>query len=213
MEIANAYAALSLPARKSAAPAVAASMGADISALTSGLVQGDEGAYRQFFADYSGRLYRYLIVASQGQEHAAREALQETMRRVVKHARKVSDEQVFWSWLTVLARSALFDGRRKRRRYGALLLRFQDHLQVQNQPDRDDADTRLLRSLLTHVDLLEAGDRDLVERKYFRQERVQDIAEALRLSEKAVESRLTRARSKLRTAILNSLKGGPADES
>ena len=213
MEIANICAALPLPARKPVAPAVAASMDSDIAALTSGLVQGDEGAYRRFFAEYSGRLGRYLLVAACGQEHAAREALQETMRRVAKHARRFSDEQVFWSWLTVLARSALFDGRRKRRRYGALLLRFQDHLQVQNQADRDAADNRLLQSLLIHVDLLEAGDREIVERKYFRQERVQDIAEALRLSEKAVESRLTRARSKLRTAILNSLKGGSADES
>ncbi len=212
MEIATTCAALSLPAGKPVATDVTAPMGSDITALTSGLVRGEEGAYRRFFADYSGRLARYLIVAAKGQEHAAREALQETMRRVVRHAREFSDERVFWSWLTVLARSALFDGRRRRRRYGALLLRFQDHVQVQNQEVRDDADERLLRLVLAHVDLLEAGDRDIVERKYFRQERVQDIAEELRLSAKAEESRLARARSRLRTAILNSLKGGSGDE-
>ena len=40
-------------------------------------------AYRTFYDAYFGRLSRYLWVVTAGDEHAVREALQETMRRVV----------------------------------------------------------------------------------------------------------------------------------
>jgi len=46
-------------------------------------------------------------VVTGGNEHAAREALQAALVRVVRHVRLFDAEDKFWSWLTVLARSAL----------------------------------------------------------------------------------------------------------
>src|ERR1041384_4194657 len=89
--------------------------------LTRGLAAGDEEAFRQFHAAYFNRLLRYLFVATKGDEHAAREALQETMIRLVRYARRFDSEEAFWSWLTVLARSAAVDAGRKRQRYWRLL--------------------------------------------------------------------------------------------
>src|SRR2546428_646850 len=84
-----------------------------ILALTRGLATGDEEAFRKFHAGYFDRLLRYLFVIPKGDQEAAREALQETMTRVVRYARPFDSEEVFWSWLTVLARSAEVDAGRK----------------------------------------------------------------------------------------------------
>ncbi len=78
-------------------------------ALTGGLAARDEEAFRQFHAAYFDRLLRYHLVIMRGDEHAAHEALQETFLRVVRPPRRCDDEEIFWSWLTVLARSAATD--------------------------------------------------------------------------------------------------------
>jgi len=75
---------------------------------------GDEAAYRQFYDAYFDRLLRYLLVVTGGNEEAAREALQLALVRVVRHVKTFETEEKFWSWLTVLARSAFADESRKR---------------------------------------------------------------------------------------------------
>jgi len=85
---------------------------------------GDETAYRIFYDAYFNRLLRYLLVVTGGNEEASREALQLALVRVVRHIKPFAAEEKFWSWLTVLARSALADEGRKRRRYFAFLERF-----------------------------------------------------------------------------------------
>ena len=56
--------------------------------LTSGLVAGDEEAFRKFHADYFDRLFRYHLVVARGNEEMAREALQETFTRVARKPRQ-----------------------------------------------------------------------------------------------------------------------------
>src|SRR5436190_1528005 len=90
-------------------------------ALTSGLAAHEEDAFRQFQAAYFDRLLRYHLVIAHGDEHAAQEALQETLLRVARHARRFDDAGTFWCWLTVLARSAAADSGRKRNRYWRLI--------------------------------------------------------------------------------------------
>src|SRR3989442_913928 len=90
---------------------------ADTAALTVRMARGDESAYREFYAGYFDRLLRYLLVVTQGREEAAREALQLTLMRVVRHIKKFDTETALWSWLTVLARSSVVDEQRKRTRY------------------------------------------------------------------------------------------------
>ena len=179
-----------------------------VAALTRALVAGDEAAYRTFHDAYVPRLFRYLLVVTAGDEQAAREALQAALVRVVRHIKIFSDENQFWNWLTVLARTALADQRRKRQRYFAFLDRFTSHAQAQAGPENDGtADTRLL-ALLEHGlrHHLAADERELVERKYFRGQSVREIAVELQATEKAVESRLGRARRKLKDAVLAELK-------
>ncbi len=182
----------------------------DITELTRRLITGDESAYRIFFDAYVDRLSRYLLVVTGGDETAMRDALQETLRRVVHHIHIFSDEAVLWSWLTVLARSARADESRKHRRYFAFLDRFKQQAAIDIEVTRDDHRLDHLDRILDRcLSRLPSDERELMELKYFEHFSVREIAANLQSTEKAVESRLTRVRKKLKQAILAELRHEP----
>lgn len=186
----------------------------NVRVLTRAMAQGDESAYRMFHETYFHRLFRYLLVVAAGDEDAAREALQATFLRVVRYIKIFDEETRFWNWLTVLARTALADQRRQRSRYRAFLERFTGHARVAFESSANEdgqADARLLAALEHNVRSLPPDERELVERKYFGCESVRAIAESLQISEKAVESRLTRVRLKLKNDLLTELKHEQTD--
>jgi RNA polymerase sigma-70 factor (ECF subfamily) len=174
--------------------------------LTSGLAAGDETAFREFHERYFGRLLRYQLVLACGDEQSARDALQETFTRVARKARRFDDEAAFWSWLTVLARSAAVDGGRRRSRYRAMLSRLRfGGLRPPAEPGPE-TETRLHEYLDDALTALAPDDRTLIEAKYFSQATVRELAAQHGLSEKAIESRLLRLRRQLRERILRSLR-------
>lgn len=161
-------------------------------------------AYRTFYAAYFDRLLRYLLVVARGDEQAAREALQSALLRVARHIRVFPDEAAFWSWLTVLARTAFADESRKRRRYFAFLERFR---LVAEAEDTDmDADQALRALLEQKLKELPCEDQELMRRKYFDHRPVRELAAELQTTAKAIESRLSRIRRKLKEAVLGELK-------
>lgn len=171
------------------------------------MLQGDERAFREFYDDYFPRLLRYMLVVTRGDEDQARDALQATLVRVAKHIKIMPDEASLWNWLTVLARSSLIDQGRKRHRYLAFLDRFTLHREVvPPKPTTNDAEARLSELLERGLALLGEEERDLIERKYFADESLREIAAAVQSSEKAVESRLARIRRKLKEVLLSELK-------
>ena len=179
----------------------------DIEDLTRRMAAGDEAAYRTFYDAYFPRLSRYLLVVAAGNEEAAAEALESTLLRVVRYIRVFPSEEAFWSWLTVLARSAFRDQSRKRSRYRAFLERFTRHAEIEESgPDSPEADSRMQTALASSLAALPEEERQLVEGKYFQRRSVRELAEALQVSEKAIESRLVRIRQKLKAALLLKLK-------
>lgn len=179
----------------------------NIEDLTRRMAAGDEAAYRQFYDAYFHRLSRYLLVVAAGNEEAAAEALESALLRVVRHIRMFPSEEVFWSWLTVLARSAHRDQSRKRSRYLAVLERFTRHSQIgESGPDSREADARIQTALTSSLASLPDDERQLVEGKYFERRSVRELAGVFQTSEKAIESRLVRIRRKLRETLLLKLK-------
>jgi RNA polymerase sigma-70 factor (ECF subfamily) len=174
--------------------------------LTGRLAAEDEAAFHEFHAAYFDRLLRYLLVILQGDEAGARDALQETLLRVARHARRFETEAEFWGWLTVLARSAALDAGRKQSRYWAALKRF-----MLGRPEADWVDPFAARRAALHKSLehglqeLDPIDRRLIEAKYFEQASVAELAIRNGLTEKAVESRLHRARQQLRSHLTKGL--------
>ncbi len=177
----------------------------DVVLLTARMATGDEEAYRRFYALYFDRLLRYLLVVT-GNEQAARDALQMTLFRVVRHAKQFDSEPVFWSWLTVLARSSVADESRRSRRYLSFLGRLFEHHQLAANAPPNDADARLMELLEANLAALPVEERQLLERKYLAGEPVRQIALETLTTEKAVESRLVRARRRLKEMILAQLQ-------
>lgn len=177
--------------------------GSQIQRLTAALATGDESAFCEFHASYFDRLFRYELVILRGDEAAARDALQETFLRVARHARRFDTAEEFWGWLTALARSAALDLNRKQSRYWAALKKFFSGRSEDEFAHNafDSAQNELRDSLNRAIAQLDPIDRQLIEGKYFDQASVIDLAQQTNLTAKAVESRLHRARTQLRTTL------------
>ena len=177
--------------------------------LTEGLVAGDEMAFRRFHEQYFDRLYRYHLVMSGGNEQASLDLVQETLLRVVRHAKRFDDEKVLWSWLTVLARSAARDNARRQKSYLRVLREFAQGWFGKRGVPEVEADANTDRELQACLDAALAGlevmDRQLVEGKYLERKTVKDLALEYGVTPKAVESRLLRARKALKSHILTLL--------
>ena len=178
--------------------------GGAVASLTRRLAAGEDEAFRQFQSIYFDRLYRFLLVVARGDETQAREALQETLLRVARHARRFGDEDAFWNWLRAVGRNAARDAARGRRRYVSLLERFTRgrHAEAQSAGPDDD----LAAALEESVGELEPEDRLLIEGKYLDGQTIRELSAQAGLTEKAVESRLLRLRRQLREGILQKLK-------
>ena len=176
-----------------------------VAQLTRRLAAGEEAAFREFHALYFDRLYRFLLVLSHGQEQEAQEALQHTLLRLVRYARVFEKEDVFWSWLKMVARSAARDANRKEKRYLALLQRlvFRFHPYVtEHDFNEDDRSWVALEEILAELAPL---DRRLLEAKYLHGSTVKDLCCETGLTAKAIESRLSRLRLAVRDRVLKEL--------
>ncbi len=178
---------------------------ATVAKLTRALAAGDEEAFARFHELYFDRLYRFLLSVAQGDEPEAREAMQETLLRVVRHARQFDSEEVFWCWLKNLARSAARDGGRKRRRYLSLL---RDFAAGRREPASDDSveEERLGALLEESLGELDPEDRRMIEDKYIEGMTIRELSGRAGLTERAVESRLLRLRRGLRERMLKKLR-------
>lgn len=190
--------------RQEATASAAASPPSPIAHLTRRMARGDEDAFREFFAGYFQRLFAYLLVITSGNEDLARELLQQTMLRVARHIRTFESENEFWRWLTVLARTRAVDETRKHRRYRSFLERL--WFFRSSAPPSKEGEEAIRLSLHEELDRLPDEDRRILESKYIEGQSVREIAQLCGLSEKAIESRLTRARAKLKETLLVRLR-------
>lgn len=167
---------------------------------------GDEAAFREFHALYFDRLYQFLLIVCRGETHAAQDALQETLLRVIRYAREFPSEEIFWDWLKAVARSAARDGGRKHRRYLTRLRDFalgRPTLFAEEPPSSPD---HLRSELAEALATLSPEDHDLIAGKYLRGETVSELAQCSGLTEKAIESRLGRLRGQLGASIRRKLR-------
>lgn len=168
--------------------------------FTRALARGEDAAWRDFLDRYGRRLRGYLTTCWHGDPHVVDDLLQEMLIRAVKHIRPFAEEEILWSWLTVLARSVVADHGRKQTRFHAFLERFR--LQPPPQKPSSTPDNRLEQAIAE----LAPADRKLIRMKYEHSDSVRKIATTLAISEKAVEGRLTRCRTRLRRKLDNLTK-------
>ncbi len=173
--------------------------------MTEGIRDGNEQAFNRFYDLYADRLFRYLLVIAPRDEGQIREALQETMLRVLRYIKPFQQERVFWGWLTRVARTALFDLLRRRKRIrGAESVTWEEEI-IELCPDETEAEQSLVRALQTAMAELPRDERELLERHYADGKPQYALAEERGTTPKAIESRLARVRKKMRARILDLL--------
>ena len=177
--------------------------------LVEKLLARDERAFAEFFDTYAPRLFRFAMRRA-GDEDLAEEITQTTLITAVRKLETWRGEASLFTWLCTIARRQLADHWRKSARQPAL------------RPLDDDPDVRAaLESLASGgeghdaaggtlegrrlaervqitLDYLPDRYGDVLEWKYLLGLSVNEIAERLATTPKAVESTLTRARQAFR---------------
>jgi RNA polymerase sigma factor (sigma-70 family) len=176
-----------------------------VALLTRRLAAGEEAAFSEFHAQYFDRLYRFLLVVTHGQEQEAQEALQLTLLRLIRYVRVFESEEVFWSWLKTVARSAARDANRKQQRYSALLARFALCFNGGTAGGHSKEEDRLSIALEESLFQLEPPERQLLEAKYIDGLTVKELCSQTGFTVKAIESRLDRLRRAIRESVLKKL--------
>jgi len=168
--------------------------------LTVGLARGEDAAWTRFHGEYGPGMFRQLLAAAWGDYDLANEALQQAYLRIARYARTCDSAPMFAAWLRLVAHSALNDCRRRRRAFWTLLQRH--GAEGETDPASTAEETRLFAALDAVLAEIDPDDRALLEAKYFSSRDVRTIAAGLSLSPKAVESRLTRARTEVRRLLI-----------
>lgn len=166
--------------------------------ITLGMTRGDETAYSRFHQQYHARIYRYVYVLVSGRNDEALDITQETLLRVIRHIREFHSEDIFWDWLTCLARSAAEDQRRKSGRWNRWLRQlWTPPPAIPPRCPEVDVTSYVQRA----VALLPADDQALLAAKYSGRT-TRELALEQGQTEGAIESRLVRLRARIREQVL-----------
>ena len=170
--------------------------------LVARLAQGDDAAFRQLYDEYAGRLRRFLLVLSRGDETLCDDVLQQTFLTAAAKLRAVDDEQHLWHWLARVARQHLAKAWRRRRREGSPL-----SLSDVPEPAEETAAEDALDLALGRARQKLANDEAALLQMFYDERLSQrDMAERLAATPKAVANRLDRVREKLRRLIHEELR-------
>lgn len=174
--------------------------------LTAAIARGDEAAFTVFHRLYWKRLYAWLMVLTKGNESLAADLAQTTMVRAASRLRRMDSQEALWGWLRRVARNAFIDACRSVGR-GPQLVEWREDSSAAAEKFRDESDgATVFAALEEALQALTTDDRNLIEQTYFNGRKQADLAGELGLSLKALESRLTRLRHKLRRIVLTSLR-------
>ena len=174
------------------------------------VLDGDESAAEEFFAEYFPRLYRFARLRLGGAEDAAEEVAQAALIRAVRKLHTYRGEAALFTWLCTLCRQEIGLWRQRTGRVDELEL-VEEHADVRQALDaaaRMAADPEHLAgqrelAVLVHLtlDQLPVRYSQALEWKYLQGHTTEEVAHRLGIGYKAAESLLTRAREAFRNGF------------
>ena len=150
-----------------------------------------------FFDEFYPRVFRFIAAASGAPAADVDDLVQETLLHAWRGRDQFRGDSSIDTWILAIARNRIRMRRRAERARGA----FEAALRA---IDRDEIPDDVIRSaeavgaVRRALDALEPELREVLLRRYFRGLSVREVAASLGDTEKAVESRLHRAREALR---------------
>lgn len=182
-------------------------------ALVKRLLRGEERAFEEFFAGYFPRLYRFALVRMGHDHDAAEDVVQATLCRGITVLASWRGEASLFTWLCTLCRREIGARFGKESREPAAGGPGEDSpevraaleslaVSIEGSPESALHRRELARLVQAILDFLPAAYGDALEWKYVLGLSVREIAGRLRVSPKAAESTLTRAREAFRREFL-----------
>ncbi len=177
--------------------------------LVEKLLARDERAFAEFFDTYAPRLFRFAMRRA-GDEDLAEEITQTTLIAAVGKLKTWRGEASLFTWLCTISRRQLVDHWRKTARQPEqrpldgdpdVRAALESLASGGDRPDAPDTalhGRRLAERVQITLDYLPDRYGDVLEWKYLQGLSVNEIAERLASTPKAVESTLTRARQAFR---------------
>ncbi len=160
----------------------------------------DEQLIPEVYRKTIGPLYAFVARRCAGERALAEDVVQETWLRAVDTWRTRGVPDAPSAWLTTVARNLLINHYRRHRLLPLGDIPSEAVLAVVDD-GFDTESTEIARLIQWGLARLPRGQAQLLEAFHFEQRPVAKIAADLRLSERAVEGRLRRARLKLRRLI------------
>ncbi|MBT8080284.1 MAG: RNA polymerase sigma factor [Gammaproteobacteria bacterium] len=174
-------------------------------ALAKRVAAGDVEAFDGFFNEYFPRLFRFTMARTGGDADLAEEVVQQTMCKVVRKMGSFRGEALLFTWLCQICRNELASIFRAQGVDGRDTVPFEDVPEIRaalesiaampQEPSNQHAASELanfVRVTLAHLPLNYATALEL---RYIRGCSVAEISRELKISNKAAESVLSRARA------------------
>jgi len=160
-----------------------------------------------FFDEFHPRVFRYIASSTGAPAADVDDLVQETLLEAWRNRGQYKGDSALGTWVLAIARNRVKMRLRSLGRRGEIdrALRSMDREEIPDAVLRDDETVAAVRRAL---EALPADQADALIRRYYEGRSVRDIAASLGDSEKAVESRLHRAREALRELLIQ----GGADE-
>ncbi|GMV92767.1 MAG: hypothetical protein AMXMBFR82_25450 [Candidatus Hydrogenedentota bacterium] len=177
--------------------------------LAKALRKGSVRAWREFYALYATPVFRFVLSRSHGNAETARDLAREAL---VIGVERIGDfdwrKGDMWAWLCGIAMNKLRETARSKTRDGRIAEGMGDRAANRTM----DASTESALDVEYVLSTLRPDWQEVLEQKYVLGRSVREIAETLETSEKAVESRLTRARDAFRAAYSASSGASKGDD-
>lgn len=171
------------------------------------MLAGEEAAFDEFFDGHFPGLYRFALARLGRNEDAAEEVAQAAICRALGKLATYRGEAALFTWLATFCRHEIAEWCRKNR-VGSRVDLVEDAPEVRaalesvgamlEEPERALDRSELTRLVQVALDRLPGHYAEALEWKYLEDTPVKEIAARLRLTPKAAESLLTRARAAFR---------------
>jgi len=181
------------------------------------ILDGDEAAFEQLFADYFDGLYRYALTHLDFDEALAAEIVQSTLCIALEKLDSYRGDSALFTWLCGCCRFEISAWYRRRKRAPVQLGLVEDQPEIRvvlnslacgrTGPDEELRQKEVKRMVHLALDHLPPRYGRALEWKYFDGLSVNEIATQLGVSPKAAESVLSRAREAFRIGFA-ALSGG-----
>lgn len=174
----------------------------DDTGLVEGLKDGSEAAFRELLDRYESRLFN-TIQRIVGNFSDAQDVLQEAVLKAYRNIAGFNAQSGLYTWLYRISVNAALDWRKKMKRRHALSLHLEDERSLEIPTDGGDPAGAPLREemgqlLKAALDELSEKYRTILILREYEGLSYDDISKVLKCSKGTVESRLFRARARLR---------------